>query len=822
MSGKRRDTLKAIMLAGAIFAVSTPAIAAAQARTYNIQASSLSRALKAFGRASGHHLLFQESQVRGKTAPSLKGSYSVDEALARLLQGTGLKAERTPNGSIVIRQMAISAAQPQPAAQPQVAVVTDDAASDFAEDIVVTAQKREERLLETPQAVSVLSARDLDRIGATQLRDFATVVPGLTFTSAGAGLSQVTLRGVTVGFDAGATTAIYMDEVPIGSATAFARGNTITLDSALFDVERIEVLKGPQGTLYGAVSLGGLIKYVTPAPDPTRFGGKAQAGLSVTQDGGINYRGGVAMNLPLVEDSLGLRASAFVTRDGGYVDNVALSRGNVNRSLGYGARVDLLARPADRLSIRLGAMLQNSAQDGYPFVNYTLAGQRAGDDLEQSRVYDEPYDQEFRLITGTIDLDLDFADLTSITNYQWIKVPRYVTDVSALFGPSFGAIAVSNTASTKKFTQEVRLASQGDQPIEWLIGGFYTRERSYQTQIVLPRNVAGEPIANTFLNSRINSTFEELAGFGNLTWNVSDKFDVTAGIRFTRDELTFSQVNSGTFLGPSTAPRTDRQSTTTYLANARYHFSPNVVGYLRYASGFRPGGPNYNNVNPVTGQPIGPVMYEADDLHSYEAGIKGQSDDRRFSIELAAFYQRWNNIIIAFQEQGFSGRSNAPDGASISGAELSLTTRPSDGLSLIGNLAYQDAKILGSVPSLGATKGERLPNVPTFTAALLADYALPVGDRTASFGATFRYIGDRLSGFRNGTIPYYTAPAYATVDLRAEMTLAPVNLQLFLHNLFNARGQVISPLANLSPRLGPIPVAIIQPRTLGLTATVDF
>ena len=198
------------------------------------------------------------------------------------------------------------------------------AATNELEEIVVTAQKQEQKLSETPLSVTALSSTDLTALAATQFRDFANTVPGLGFTSEGVGSTQINLRGITSGGSVSPTVGIYVDEVPYGSSTAFAGAAGLALDVGLFDLNRVEVLRGPQGTLYGASTMGGLLKYVTTAPDLQKFGGKARAGLSATDDGDINYDVASAVNLPFGSDKAAARLSGFYSHDGGYVDSLGL------------------------------------------------------------------------------------------------------------------------------------------------------------------------------------------------------------------------------------------------------------------------------------------------------------------------------------------------------------------------------------------------------------------------------------------------------------------------------------------------------------------
>ena len=193
------------------------------------------------------------------------------------------------------------------------------------EEIVVTAQKKEEKLSETPLSITAISSAQIEALGATQFRDIADTVPGLSIIGNGVGQSQVNLRGVTTGADVAPTVGIYVDDVPYGSSTPFGNFAQLALDVGLFDLNRVEVLRGPQGTLYGASTMGGLIKYVTTMPDTNAYSGSARAGISSTRAGGVSYDGAGAVNAPLIPDVAAVRVSGFYSHDGGFVDN--LTRG---------------------------------------------------------------------------------------------------------------------------------------------------------------------------------------------------------------------------------------------------------------------------------------------------------------------------------------------------------------------------------------------------------------------------------------------------------------------------------------------------------------
>jgi outer membrane receptor protein involved in Fe transport len=694
-------------------------------------------------------------------------------------------------------------------------------------DIVVTAQKRAERLIETPQSVTAMSADDLAKLGADQFVDFANTVPGLQFTTQGAGSAQISMRGVTTGADVGPTVGIYVDEVPYGSSSSFANGVRRALDVGLFDIERVEVLRGPQGTLYGASSMGGVLKYVTRTPSLTDFGGSAQIGIADTRSGAMSYDGSAVLNAPILDDKAAVRASGFYSRDGGYVDNPTTGERNVDSGKVYGGRVDLLAKPTDDLSVRLTGFAQNIRRDGGSYASISLAGVPIAGALDQVHPLAEPFRSNFRLVSGTVAYDLGGATLTSVTSYQTARTFA-VTDGSAVYAPLLQllfsipaeAVSVSEVARTRKFTEEVRLASSGDTPLEWLIGGFYTHENSllHQVGAVFGANLA--PLSVNIVDANIRSTYEEYAAFGDLTYHFTDKFDVTGGVRYARNNQKFEQDASG-LLVTSGPLRTSHEDVVTYLANARYRFSRNVIAYARFATGYRPGGPNYLVLDPATGAPAAPATFKSDSLDSYEAGIKAETADRSFGIDLSGYFISWKDIQLLTAVAGVTTYVNA-GGAHIKGVELALTARPSPKLVATGAFSYNDGFITDNNAALGAVAGERLPNTPHVTAALNLDYRLGDSSLQPRLGATLRYVSDRTASFdANMALPQYRLPSYTSVDLRAGVTAGPVDVQFYVRNLFDVRGQ-LSAQTVLSSFGGPAQVTILQPRTIGLKLSTAF
>ena len=693
------------------------------------------------------------------------------------------------------------------------------------EEVVVTAQKFEQKLSETPLSVTAISARNLEALGATQLRDFASTVPSLTFTTSGVGSTQVNLRGITTGNNISPTVGIYVDEVPYGSSTPFASGAQLALDVGLFDVSRIEILRGPQGTLYGASTMGGLLKYVSVAPDPTAFGATVRAGLVSTEGGGVGYDGAAAINAPFADDKAALRVSGFYSHDDGYIDNLTAGRDDVNESNVYGGRADLLLKPTDKLSLRLTAFAQDIDRDGTASADFSLAsGDPIDGELEQRRLRAEPFEQEFRLGSGTLTYDFENVTLTSISSYQTVR-SHAITDVSAFFVPALagsgivlGSIEVEKQNDTDKFTQEVRLNGSGAL-FDWSLGGFYTDEDSHQFQTLNSSLPTGEVFPVNLLTVDLPSTYEEYAGFGTLTWHLTPRLDVTGGLRYAHNLQHFEQIGSGPLVF-SVPERSEEDSVSTYLATIRYRASENLMSYVRYATGYRPGGPNAV-INDLSGQPLADPFFDADKLRSYEGGIKASSDDRRFSVDAAVYFIEWDNLQINAVRNGLGVVDNAA-AAKSKGAELTLTFAPTPQLTLVGAFGYTDAELSEDAPDLGGVKGDRLPDTPDFTGALSADYGFDLGGRDAFVGTTVRHVTDRVSSYdASPGSPQYDLPEYATVDLRTGLQLGAARLQLYVKNAFDERGELSATTA-FSALGGPVWVSLVQPRTIGLNVITQF
>lgn len=693
------------------------------------------------------------------------------------------------------------------------------------DEVVVTAQKRRDLLRDTPLSVTVLTANALQQMGATQLRDLAGSVPGLGFTSPGAGEAQINLRGVTTGGNVSPTVGIYVDEVPYGSSTPFAGGAQLALDVGLFDMDRVEVLRGPQGTLYGASTMGGLVKYVPARPDHDAFSRFMRAGLGNTQHGGMNHELAATVNVPFGGGTAALRVGGYHVRDGGHVDDVQLGLSDVDTASILGGRAELSWAPLPELSVRVAVFAQDIDRDGTTAADRDLAsGAPIDGPLLKRGALAEPFAQEFRLVSGTVDYALGFADLISVSSFQRATVESradasdlYVPLLASLV-PGVNAVGVDKHIVTERLTQEIRLSATGNR-LDWLAGAFFTHETSDQGQDVPILDASGQLLPVNLATIELPSGYRETAAFATLTWHATERLDLTAGARQARNRLWQEQLASGLTAQPLPERRT-HESVTTFLAGLRYRFSERLMGYLRLANGYRPGGPNLVANDPVSGQPIADPSFDSDSLISHELGVKFSSADRRFSLDAAIYQIDWDDLQVIAVRNGVGVIDNASE-ARNRGAELQMNLRPMPRLSLAAAVGWMNAELSQDAPDLGASRGDALPNTPEFTVSVSGDHAFNVSGREAWLGLAVRHAGRRVSSFEgNAGQPLYRLPAYTVLDLRGGIELGSWRLQANIRNVTNRRGQVSAGTG--STVVGaPARVAMMQPRTYGVTLSTN-
>jgi len=730
------------------------------------------------------------------------------------------------------------------AALPFAAIATPSAAQEADQnvggDIVVTAQKRTQTLIDVPQSVSVVSAEMLEAQGATNLSDYLKNVSGLQLEQNTPGRGRLVLRGVNTGGVA-STVSVYLDETPFGSSTGLADGAVLAGDVDPFDIARIEVLRGPQGTLYGASSLGGLLKFVSNPPSMAGFEAKAIGGIEMTKGGDASYRGGAMINVPLGE-TLAFRASGSYRKQGGYIDSVGTAgsneRKNINDFENYSARASLLWQPDSALSIRLSALLQNIRVEAAGAIEAdpaTLKPLYGG--LTLSEYIPEFNNLDYRVYNATVEYDLGPASLTSATSYAE-QLQAFRADVTANLSAALGGpyVYVRQDTPNRKWTHEMRLASNGGDVIEWLVGGYYAHEKSR----VFQRLGAADPTTPGVLSPialdpelavyDLRVRYEEIAGFANATLHLAPWFDIDIGGRYSHNKQAALQETEGALLGDTVIGVRSSDNVFTWSVAPKVKFGSRASLYGRVAKGYRPGGPN---VVPTNSPPGTPQTFDPDTVTSYEIGFKGETSDRSAAVEAALYHIDWNDIQLAAMVNGFGVNVNGGS-AKVDGAEIVATLRPDAGLTTSVQFTYTDARLGSDTDPLvvGAVKGDRLPFTPKYAVSINVDYQWDIGaDATASFGGSIRSLSKQSGNFD----PAYLAaqghfariPSYEVIDLRAGLTMGNYSLNAYVNNLTNSGGIVsVQPLRGVAglPRYanGASGIAVMRPRTIGLNLTVGF
>ena len=702
--------------------------------------------------------------------------------------------------------------------------------------VVVTANKRSERLQDVPMAVSAVSGDQLERETAVNFADYATRVPGLNVISSGQGRTQLVLRGITSGSgQPNSTVGTYIDDVPFGSSTVYAAGGMLTPDIDPADLERIEVLRGPQGTLYGSNTLGGLVKFVTTPPDSTRAYGRLRAGFSSVEDGGTGSDVHAMVNVPLAVDKLALRVNAYERHDPGYVDNVTTGKTDVNRAKVSGARVQLLWTPSDTVSLRLSAMAQNLGSDDAGLtdagVDVDAALKPIHGDLKQARPPGSGlFNLKYRLYDASLNADLGGARLFSSTSYGTLDMNSH-SDVTPVFGPLLnpmlglpnGGYSLVNPMTLDKFTQELRLQSPEDRTVEWRAGVFYTREKTNAHQNVNTFDVTtGDPIALPVVLADLSmgpAIFTEWAAYGDVTWHVMPRFSLLLGARYINDRTTCMQRGDGLVVGASDFTIRGSDKPFTYLFNPSFKVSDDLMVYARIASGFRPGGPNVG-VPPGLGAPL---TFGPDKLVSYELGLKSTVMDRRMTFDVSAFYIDWTQIQLNVVSGGIGFMGNGGK-ASSQGLEAAWQYAPVSGLLLSANATWTDAKLdADTPPGLFGYKNDALPYVPKWNANLGVDYDFPLASGWSGFvGASYRYVGERKTDFAAAPGPRMDIPDYDGIDLRAGINRGNWTIKAYVKNLTNERGIASLASETADPHASPFAAVYVLPRTVSISASVDF
>ena len=707
---------------------------------------------------------------------------------------------------------------------------SDDADSRTLEEILVTATKREEAVTEVPFSMSLLDSSMLETQQSFRLQDYFAQVPGLQLNAASGGALVLAMRGITTGGATNPTVATMLDDVPIGlTASIYAGLNAVDIDPS--SLERVEVLRGPQGTLYGASSLGGLVRYVTAKPTTDEFRGRFSVeGMDVSQ-GATGFGARAFMNVPLVEDSLAATFSAFYRREPGVVNDTRRGIDNVDQADTIGGRASFLWNASENTSLRVSALYQKAEWDGSTNVLSTDP-ENAPDELTQSYVPGTGlYLSKIWQADATLTVGLGWADLTSITAFA--KRSRFRRDdVTAFLGiyTFFATGLTQEEAATvnyqptdeDKFTQEVRLTSTGDGPLEWMVGLYYTDEDADTQYHLYPADHVTGVRGDDYFPDLFPTTFEEKAVFASVTYDFSDKFELELGGRWSENKQTFDEHIAGPlFPVPYEVNGTSKEEPITYVVSPQFHVNDDMMIYGRVATGYRAGGPN-------PGAGFGtPTQYDSDTTISYELGWKTYLFDNQVTADASLYYIDWTDIQLQQRDPvtEFVYFTNGGKAES-KGLDLMITGANDNGLVVTGTLSFADSTLKEDLGvGLYGLPGDRLPFTSKFNGSLSVDQDFAIGNGyTAFVGSTLAHIGKRFGTFAPSEGVLRTSmPSYTTLDLR----LGARNrdgwaLMLFAKNLTNSDGLIGSSHEVGSGSTGNYVLTVIRPRAIGLSLSKDF
>ncbi|WP_315761658.1 TonB-dependent receptor [Sphingomonas sp. Y38-1Y] len=765
------------------------------------------------------------------------------------------------SGTMASAQTVISPAAPTSSTTPP---PLGQEAEDRGDDVIVTATRRAERIQDVPLSITAFQQEELTEKGIVGFEGIARETPGVILNRPTQNFNNFTARGIaTNGYNANlqSSVAVYIDELPVSTI-----GNTTVVDPNLFDVERVEFLRGPQGTLFGSGSLSGAMRILTKSPDLDNFDRSALVDLGLTGKDSFRQRYNAMLNVPIVTDKLALRAVGFYRNEEGYLDNVGTGVKNSNTLIDWGGRLILLFKPTERLGIRLLASYEDSDPKDSSLTSPSLG--------REKRISDQPdrFTGKQQIYNATLDYEFDFAKLTSSSTYSDFD-QRFYLDLAGTFprGSFPGApiaFGLDADAYDKVFVQETRLASTLGGNFEFVLGGFYLNRRRdvdyfYRSspEFLAARGLTGLP-DQYYQKQYTHQISEELAGFGELTYRFSPKFWLTGGARYARISAQ-GFTEEGGYLAAFVIPpapgfaglnlnyfglalgnvRNVRFNSfpayqavegvkavgkkPSWKASATYKPSDAITTYATFSTGFRApivnafaGRASVVNQNDI----IIPNGAESDDLKSYEIGAKGSFLGGRVTINAAAYLIDWSNIQAQANRVSDSVQFATNIGAARSkGFEVEMGVVPVTDVFIGLNAAYNDAKITeltaAEAAISGAVLGHRL-SAPRLQGAIFTSIGFDLGNATkGTLAVNAQYVGSYNSSFPNTPgLPnvrlstFGQTDEYVNTNISFGIKRGPLSAQAYVENVFDDHSIVyIHPEAFLVSRFGTL-----RPRTIGI------
>jgi iron complex outermembrane receptor protein len=739
-------------------------------------------------------------------------------------------------------------------------------------EIVVTATKRSERLEDVPIAITDITAGDIAARGFTNYADYLNTVPNVSMQDFGPGKDQIYIRGIVATGGVDFPVATYFGE----AVTSLVANNGGFANMRLVDIDRVEVLRGPQGTLFGANSLAGVIRTVPAAPNLNEF----QVNMDTrgwatdhSSDGSAHVE--AVVNLPLIDDRLALRLVGYTDYIAGYIENVvpaaapndvsaiagialvgaplpagtvvvpgnpAFTRNDINSEDTWGARASLRWRPLDALTVDLSYAQQDVLLNAQPGVQQAIGRYDVQRPLDQ---YQRGFNREdIDIGQFVVSYDWSAATLTSATSYTQLKISddEDVSWIVPVLGPPLWALDQSSTAGT--FVEEIRLQSRGNSPLQWLVGLYYDNATTGFSQTVpdfsCPTCVPALFGQNFALQTQSGepTTFKERqrSAFGEASYALTSQWTVGLGGRYLKDDIESLSPAACGFLGGVNSSGGDCQAATPSVGGSTGLFNPsgylrfkpldNTTYYLQAARGFRSGTSNqfiaYDPAGPCAASAAAVglgALTQPDKMWTYELGMKSAWADNRVTTNVAIFHQNWTGVQLETNQPcGFNGTVNGGN-ASGNGAELEVTAKITPALSANLSASYVYNKFDSVTPNLGYVAGERIPGAPEENAAAGLQYNFALNSQwTGYVRGDYVYVGDIHYLFGQGEdATNILQGGYAQTNLRVAFRRANLSLELFANNVTDKYAAV----ATGDPSQGGY-TYLLRPREIGIELRYSY
>ena len=781
-------------LAAALSVLAHDAFAGTATFAFDIPPEDLALALNQIAQQSHIEIAYSAELTRGKASSLLRGRYTPEQALDKLLQGSGLHVRRIAGGALVIETERGGAS---PSSE-QGSSSDSDATTQLG-NIIVTASKRSQKQREVADSVIAFSGNELRQMGAQSFEDYIGRAPGVIFEQAIPGLSNVTIRGVgttTAGPDQGqGTTGIYLNDIPL-TDPSFA---TSIPDIDTFDLQRVEVLRGPQGTLFGAATLGGAVNYIVNPVYLDTYDARLESSVGGTQHSSdVSYTVKGAFNLPIVTDTLGMRVTAIKRFDPGYMDNIGTGQKDSNSHDIEDFRINTLWQINRRVSLSFFFFYDSAKNPDASYVFPSLG------DLKRDTTIPEFTDFATRINNLKVDTDLDFATLT-LSAALTQKTQTSQTDASTPLGPDAVILGYPKTRMT---SLEARLTSPSGGAFEWLAGVYHGALHENFPEPVYQNGQLIEDLT-------INYVSDETSEFGEATYRFSDQWRATLGGRYYDISLHTEsivgapgadQITAGRQVGRGFSPK----------ISITYEPGSNFLTYALVSKGYRSGGVNLIPPNPNFQTPS---TYGSDSLVNYEIGFRPSWFNQRLTLDSTLFYINWSDIQLRLaRPDGYAYAANA-GGAHNIGLENALNWAATSNLQFQVSATYLNAQ-LSKATNLGngniIAEGSRIPGAPHWSVSELAAYHWDIAYRPY-VTVSHRLISGAQSGFAGSGTPSLPIMNYSVFDLRAGFNIKQYDFSLYANNIADRRGVTAAYYAGSS---GADPGLdrdfYVRPRSVGL------